>query len=195
MPIADLAGVIKNASDQLFTDLVAPEVRPDVQPLQLAALLVQLPQADAARQTAVPIGQIQAALRHTVLALRALQFLFVVLEDQVLPDGGIGLHQHVGVLCEQRHDLLLTPVSGDQLQSHRNASFAVMLLFYPDAFRGARLFCFDIRVNKWGGGDGKSCVKRRLTNVRKVYIIASIKGKGVLESDLLDAFLRLKTSI
>lgn len=48
MPIADLAGVIKNASDQLFTDLVAPEVRPDVQPLQLAALLVQLPQADAA---------------------------------------------------------------------------------------------------------------------------------------------------
>ena len=29
MPIADLAGVIKNASDQLFTDLVAPEVRPD----------------------------------------------------------------------------------------------------------------------------------------------------------------------
>ena len=63
-----------------------------------------------------------------------------------------------------------------------------MLLFYPDDFRGARLFCFDIRVNKSGGGDGKSCVKRRLTNVRKVYIIASIKGKGVLESDLLDAF-------
>ena len=79
-------------------------------------------------------------------------------------------------------------VSGDQLQSHRNHLLALMLLFYPDAFHGARFFCFDTRVNKSGGGDGKSCVKRRLTNVRKVYIIASIKGKGVLESDFLDAF-------
>ena len=83
MPVADGLGVLDDAVNQGVPDSVAPEGGADVQPLHLTALLVQLPQGDAAGGLSFPQGQVQAALRPAVFGLQVPDLIGIMLDIQV----------------------------------------------------------------------------------------------------------------
>ena len=78
-----------------------PEGGADVQPLHLAALIVELSERDAPGAFAVSSQQIKPPLRQTVFMLKVLYLIVVILDVEIGFERSVMLNKHIGVLGEQ----------------------------------------------------------------------------------------------
>lgn len=84
----------------------APAGRADIQPLHLAAFLIQLPQNDAPSGPTIHLGKIQPPVWKAVLGCEVPKLILMVLSAQLQLKGRLQLKQHGRVLREKCADFI-----------------------------------------------------------------------------------------
>ena len=113
MGVTDLSGVINDPLDQLSANVGIPKLRADIEPFHLAGLFVNFPQSNTACRRSIAEGQIQPSPGLTVFLIQMGQFLVVVLEGQIVPEGAVARNEQLCLFGKQLADFLGIPVCGE----------------------------------------------------------------------------------